>query len=58
MTVGVQILKLYFNLGATSKSLFKTSHESFLLTFSDSFSLLVVHPTVEDGISMDSLPLQ
>lgn len=36
-TVGVQILKLCFNLGATSKSFFKALRESSVLTFSDSF---------------------
>lgn len=58
LTIGVQILKLYFNLRATSKSFFKALHESSLLTFSAIFYLLVIHPAVEDGISLDSLLLQ
>lgn len=46
------------DLGATSKSFFKALHESSLLTFSAIFDLLVIHPAVEDWISLDSLCLQ
>lgn len=56
LTVGVQVLELYFNLGVNLSS--KLCMKALCLTFSDSFSLLVVHPAVEDGISLDVLPLQ
>lgn len=50
---------MYLNLGGTpSKPSFEALHESPLLTFSDSLSLLIVHPSVEDRnvwISLDWL---
>ena len=57
LAVGVQVLKMCLNLGGTpSKPSVEALHESPLLTFSDSLSLLIVHPPVEDRngwISLD-----